>query len=77
MRIYLLYIITKSQFFYCLGSGRYVCSNCDNFMSSANKRDWLQHTQDFHNTEFNKLVENQRTLTRACSSIKADDEIVI
>jgi hypothetical protein len=55
----------------------YVCSNCNLYIPSANKRDWLQHKQDFHKIEFDELVEIQRMLTHACNMIRLDDNEVM
>ncbi|CAF0940856.1 unnamed protein product [Rotaria sordida] len=38
-------------------TGLYVCLNCDHYIPSANKTDWLQHTHDVHKGEFDKLEE--------------------
>ncbi|CAF1420783.1 unnamed protein product [Rotaria sordida] len=35
----------------------YVCLNCDHYIPSANKTDWLQHIHDVHKDEFDKLEE--------------------
>jgi hypothetical protein len=67
----------KINFFYCLDTGLYICSNCDSYIPSTNKVDWLEHTQAFHETEFNKFIEIQKMLTRACNSIKVDNDEVM
>ncbi|CAF2097079.1 unnamed protein product [Rotaria magnacalcarata] len=58
-------------------TGLYICSTCDSYIPIKSKIDWLQHTQDFHKPEFDKLVETQYLLTRACSISKADDHKAI
>jgi len=40
----------KINFFYCLDTGLYICSNCDSYIPSTNRVDWLEHTQAFHET---------------------------
>lgn len=71
------FIIIKWIVFQCLDAGLYLCANCDRYIPTSSKKDWIQHQHDYHEFQYNQLVEQQRLLTTACNKIQVDDHQVI